>query len=124
MSDFHQVRPGQFAEATESLRLESPLHAENVDPCGDIAAYDGIRCFMSPLSGYAITADGELKFVWSVGRGQGDSIVADAVRRGAKHLNCFDGHLSALYARHGFAVTERLENWDPEGPDVVTMRKD
>jgi hypothetical protein len=125
MLNFAMVTPGYFSEITEALRLESPLHAENVDPCGDPYAIDA-RFFLSDdeTAAFAVTDDGEVKYVWSTRRGQGDAIMAAAVAEGAEHLNCFEGHLSSLYARHGFVITERIPNWDPQGPDVVIMRRD
>lgn len=116
--------PGYFSEITEALRLESPLHAENVDPCGDPGVDPGARFYLSEdqTAAFAVSSTGELKYVWSTRPGQGDAIVAAGVEAGAIHLNCFEGHLSRLYGRHGFEIVERIPNWDPEGPDVVTMR--
>ena len=121
--DFLMTSPGYFSEITEALRLESPLHAENVDPAGDLGVDPGARFYLSEdqTAGFGVSSDGELKYVWSTRRGQGDAIVAAGLSAGATHLNCFEGHLSDLYARHGFAIVKRLENWDPEGPDVVFM---
>lgn len=122
--DFVQTSPGYFAEIVGDLLLCSPIHAENVDPVGDLAAYPGARFYLSEdqNSGFGVTSDGELKWVWSTVRGRGDTIVEHGLLAGATHLNCFEGHLSDLYGRHGFIVTERLENWTPGGPDVVTMQ--
>jgi hypothetical protein len=49
-------------------------------------------------------------------------LVVDAIDAGARSLDCFDGYLPTLYARHGFAETHRVANWPPDGPDVVYMR--
>jgi hypothetical protein len=54
-------------------------------------------------------------------RGRGDALVSDAIARGAKHLNCFDGYLPTLYARHGFVEVRREPNWTEGGPDIVYM---
>lgn len=76
------------------------------------------------VSGYCVRADGELVFVHSVVRGQGDFLIRDAIAHGAKFLDCFDGYLPKLYARHGFREVDRMPNWTPGGPDVVVMRRD
>lgn len=73
------------------------------------------------FSGYAVRADGELVFVWSCGRGEGDALVRSALANGAVYLDCFDGYLVDFYARHGFRVVKRVSNWTPGGPDVVYM---
>lgn len=74
-------------------------------------------------SGFGITASGELIAVFSLVPGRGPSIVSQAVRLGASNLDCFDGHLVALYSNHGFKETHREPNWDPSGPDVVWMSR-
>lgn len=121
-----QVRPGTFSDHVECLRMDSDLHRENVDSAADLAAYGpDARFFLSEdlSSGYAIVAGDMLKFVFSAQRGRGDEIVAHAVKNGARRLDCFEGHLSTLYARHGFVIVSRMANWDPEGPDVVDMER-
>lgn len=112
----------RFAEIVNMLRDESPLHAENVD---HVTPDESAAYFVTDdqRSGYAITGDQRLIAVWSVERGRGDMLVADAVQHGARTLDCFEGHLSDLYARHGFEIVDRVANWDPEGPAVVEMRR-
>lgn len=73
------------------------------------------------IAGYVIREDGDLTNVFATSRGRGDEIVADAVANGAETLDCFDGYLPTLYARHGFRVYRRESNWTPGGPDVVYM---
>jgi hypothetical protein len=72
------------------------------------------------MSGYCIKR-GELCAVWSRVGGRGNELVADAVWRGAESLNCFDGYLPTLYARHGFVEVARIANWVAGEPDVVIM---
>ncbi len=81
------------------------------------------RFFLSEngRAGYGITAEGTLISVFSLDRGKGNAIVSDAIANGATNLDCFDGYLPTLYARHGFTVTHREANWTPGGPDVVFM---
>lgn len=72
-------------------------------------------------SGYVVTASGDLRYVFSTVPGRGDALVSSAVQNGARTLDCFDGYLVTLYARHGFRVTSRSANWSAGGPDVVDM---
>lgn len=85
-------------------------------------------------AGLYIKKDGELGglFNGSDISGIGSELVEKAVRRGADHLNCFDGKLVDYYMDLGFSEVNRIE-WDdeyaPEGwdygkfgkPDVVIM---
>lgn len=71
------------------------------------------------LSGYVLAGD-ELIGVFSAERA-GSALVADALARGARRLDCFDGFLVGFYERAGFSVTRREANWTPGGPDVVYM---
>lgn len=75
-------------------------------------------------SGFGVTTDGELIGVFSLERGRGDQLVAAAILMGARRLDCFDGYLPKLYARHGFSEYDRKPNWTPGGPDVVWMTLD
>ena len=72
-------------------------------------------------AGFAVRPDGELVYVFSTVKGQGDVIVRAAIARGADHLDCFDGYLPGLYSRNGIARITSLPNWTPGGPDVVYM---
>lgn len=115
-----QVSNVEFASAVAGLKLESALHNENVDSVDP--GLPGLKCYaLADWSGGFSVLDGRLCHVWSTERGQGDLLVSAGKRRGGKRLDCFEGHLSDLYARHGFVVVGRMANWDPEGPDVVEM---
>lgn len=74
-------------------------------------------------SGFAIDSDDTLLFVFSLERGRGSALVTKAVEEGARNLDCFDGYLPELYARHGFVETRREANWTPGEPDVVFMTR-
>lgn len=115
-----QVKPGEFADLVNGIILDSPLHAQNVDSVDP--GIPGLKCWvLADRSGGFAVRDGRLVHVWSSQRGQGDLLVSAGVKRGAKRLDCFEGYLSDLYARHGFEIVSRIPNWDPEGPDVVEM---
>lgn len=83
----------------------------------------GAACYVAPddASGVIVTRGGEIVGLWSAARGRGDDLVRTALAAGGTRLDCFDGYLPALYARHGFAETAREPNWTPGGPDVVWM---
>ncbi len=55
------------------------------------------------------------------GKGLPHKMVNHALAKGARRLNCFDGHLAQLYAGHGFVCTKRRKNHSPGGPDVLWM---
>lgn len=122
--DFLMTTPDNFAEIVAELRATSPLHQENVSPPMPWAG-SSVRYYLAEdgSAGFAVAHDGELRHVWSTKRGQGDAIVAAAVDAGADNLDCFEGHLSSLYARHGFRIVKREANWDAGGPDVVYMAR-
>ena len=86
----------------------------------------GTRCYLAYVNGqaacgYAIKDTGELCYVHALIRGCGDALVQDAIANGAKRLDCFDGYLVSLYARHGFVETARVPNYTKGDPDVVYM---
>lgn len=72
-------------------------------------------------SGFAVKPDGELTAVFSAVKGRGMVLVREAIRRGAFHLNAFDGYLTGLYGRCGFVESKREPNWTAGQPDVVFM---
>lgn len=110
-----------FRKAFEQAREESSAIADATSP------FEHVACTMYVLShdgrsGYALRPDMELVYVFSLERGRGDRLVNHAVTYGAARLDCFDGYLPSLYARHGFREVSREPNWTPGGPDVVYMR--
>lgn len=101
-------------------------HGKAVDPITADDLTTGTRGFLAEdlLAGYAIRPDGELVAVWALVRGRGNGIVADAIANGATKLVCYDGHLTKLYARHGFEVVTRTpwnDEYAPEGWDYDTL---
>lgn len=116
------VAPESFLAAASAARATLP-HADALSPLPDAHNLDGARCYLSEdgRSGFLVTADGDAQQLFSTARGRGDALVCEAIKAGARTLDCFDGYLSALYARHGFVVVRREPNWTPGGPDVVYM---
>ena len=121
-SDYHLTSPQTF-ESAFNLARQVPQIAEATSTFED---KPGTRYFLTggDASGFAVRANGELVYVFSVFKGRGDDIVDCAVTNGARHLDCFDGYLTELYARNGFVVSHREPNWAAGGPDVVYMRFD
>lgn len=119
------VSPAVWSHA-HGLARPDVAHADSLSdaPTGTDLASVGARCFLSTdgQSGYVIVA-GDLRLVFSTVRGRGDALVASAILHGARTLDCFDGYLPTLYARHGFRVIRREANWTPGGPDVVFMAR-
>lgn len=74
------------------------------------------------LSGFGVAPDGTLLGVFSLVRGRGRELLEAAIWRGAESLWCFDGYLTELYGRHGFAEVSREPNWTRGQPDVVHMQ--
>lgn len=100
-------------------------HADALSPLDDTHVTDEREVFILSTdrrSGYMLTSYGDLRQVFSTVPGRGDALVRDAVARGARTLDCFDGYLTRLYARNGFVEYERVANWAPTGPDVVYMK--
>ncbi len=74
------------------------------------------------LSGFAVSHTGELVGVFSRVKGRGPELMKHAIYRGATHLDCFEGYLSAFYARHGFVEVGSERNWGGDHlPRVVYM---
>ena len=123
----HGIRPvahHEFHNALHQASLSNPKIKENVE-FHPPEKLQHMKTFLSAdgRSGYAITPDGELTSVFSSERGRGNALVAHSVAQGAKHLNAFEGHLTNLYANHGFKEHRRENNWTPGGPSVVFMRR-
>jgi hypothetical protein len=98
-----------------------------VNQCGspfNTALHGKSDCFLSAdnLSGFVVNSRGWLCHLFSLAKGRGEYLVKNAIIRGATNLNCFDNpHLISLYSRLGFVETEREENYNAGGPDVVYM---
>lgn len=137
MSDkLKEVDAETFKKAIEAVREKGDIYKANIHPYS-LDEYKDMKTYMTPdsKSGYAIKPNGELVNVHSTVKGRGDSLVKDAVERGATKLDAFDikGKLPTLYGRHGFRETGRFD-FDPqyaedlellkqEKPDFVTMER-
>lgn len=124
---FYQVNFATFIIALDKAQSRSDLVKKATTPCRDIDHKTGNRYYLSnevsskKAMGFAISETGELTSVYSLAKGQGDTIMKAAIALGAKHLDCFDGYLVEFYKKHGFREVDRMENWTPGEPDVVLM---
>lgn len=116
-----KVRADLFRLAFEAARAASEQVARATSEFDATDAHHRFWLTADGRSGFAIAATGELRFVFSLERGRGDYLVGAAVDRNADNLDCFEGHLSDLYSRHGFRICRRAPNWAVGGPDVVWM---
>lgn len=117
------VSRDMFKMAFEAAREASPIIRDSTsDMSGEpYLTHSTYRLSLDGRSGYVVRPDGELVFVFSLERGRGNYLVGKAILDGATRLDCFDGYLPSLYARHGFREVKREANWTDGGPDVVWM---
>jgi hypothetical protein len=65
-------------------------------------------------TGYAISPEGDLQNVFNNnGQGAGAEAICDAISRGARTLDCFDGFLPMYYGKFGFAKVREI-SWDDQ----------
>ena len=83
--------------------------------------YNKMSCYIGDnnSSGYALSdKNTELVSVFSSQQSSGSAIVQDAIRNGAKHLDCFatrergkiTGQLYSLYSRNGFKIDTSMNS--------------
>jgi len=121
MSHFEQVNFNLFAEARE-FHTEGCKNKGALTPISDLNQEASFYLSYNGKSGFGITEKGELISLYSA-EGKGSWTVQEAVKRGACHLDCFDGFLPEFYEQFGFSVTAREPNWTEGGPDVVYMSR-
>jgi hypothetical protein len=89
------------------------------------AVENGAKVYMNKErdAGYVLH-DGDLQKLFSNNDtpGVGSVLLMDAMAKGAKTLDCFDGHLPGFYSIYGWVETERIP-FDPTYPDFVKNHK-
>lgn len=118
---FIVTNPNVFAHYVETAMATDARIDDMLSHGVDYSAHE---CYATAdgTAGFAISPDGDLQSVFNYGQGgRGSALVRAAIAAGAVTLDCFDGFLPAFYARHGFVIVRREENWTPGGPDVVYM---
>jgi GNAT superfamily N-acetyltransferase len=128
-SKFAQPSPAEFIAArNKSTRANfmSPLKPEDLSGHTLITTKD-------MKAGVAVDKQGDLQNLYNNGgpKGIGADLIAEAIHKGAKTLDCYDEFLPNYYAQMGFVETGRLHfdinfahDWDvnKQGePDVVFM---
>ncbi len=85
-------------------------------------AKTGSKIFLSEdgNNGFIISKEGDLQNLFSLDH-SGKENVREAIRQGAKTLDCFEPFLPGYYSEFGFVEVGRSANWTPGGPDVVFM---
>jgi hypothetical protein len=97
-----------------------------------IPEYTKMKCFLGKnnSSGFCVKSDGDLVSVWSTQKSSGKAIVSEAIKNGAKKLDCFatlnhetgevSGLLYKLYSSFGFKINTNLTTGDGSKPyDIV-----
>lgn len=117
---YGKAHPKAFTKAVEESTKLNPKIAENLSKYTP-EELTKMQLYLSPdkLSGYALKDTDELVNVFSGTKGRGNEIVQNAIDKGAKRLDHFEGYLSDLYKKHGFEEVKREPNWTPGNPDVV-----
>jgi hypothetical protein len=96
----------------------------------ETSEYEKMDCYIGDnnSSGYCIKDGDELVSVFSIAKSSGKAIVADAVRNGAKRLDCFatrnpdgsiSGHLYSLYSWGGFKIDKSLNSGTKGKPYAI-----
>ena len=122
---FVKVSSNEFKESLKRVQSFYKVIRESTTPWNEIETKD-VKFFIAgcpAFMGFAVSENGELTSVFSAIQGKGDTIMREAIKQGAKHLDCFDGYLPTLYARHGFHEVRREANWTKGEPDVVYMER-
>lgn len=114
-----------FQQAIGAARVASLTIRDATSPSDEYPRF-GATYYLTidGLSGYGILDDGTLVGLFSLVRGRGASLMANALDDGATSLDCFDGFLPGFYRRFGFVETGRVPNWTEGEPDVVWMSLD
>lgn len=115
----------RFTNRMVELNTSTPKEVVENGDIGDVyflADHISTNGLITPnCMGFCIRGTGELVALFSTKKGFGDYLVRTAIRKGARHLNCFDGYLVKFYKRNGFVVMKREPNWTKGEPDVVYM---
>jgi hypothetical protein len=120
MYKLYKVTGKRFLEATSQIHKIWKLMQDNITLPPRLPA--NFYMDAEGTMGYGVAPDGELISLWSLVRGQGVTLVKQAVANGATWLTCYDnGFLVHFYTRCGFDEVGREPNWVEGQPDVVRM---
>jgi len=92
--------------------------------------YSKMKCYLGKnnSSGYCIKGGGDLVSVFSSQKSSADAIMVDAVKNGAKTLDCYaihnngkiSGPLYNLYSKYGFKIDKSMNDGKPGEPYTIT----
>src|SRR6056297_1233240 len=95
----------------------------------NVSDYNQMKCFLGKnnSSGYCIAHGNELVSVFSSQKSSGDAIMVDAIKNGAKRLDCFafrengkiSGPLYRLYSKYGFKIDRSMNDGHPGEPYAI-----
>lgn len=126
MLTFRKVSQPEFLQAFRAARLADRRIYNATSGTNEVEQatnkHDTFVLGDGGTCGFIVRNGGELIAVFSLVKGRGDSLVKAAIAMGAEYLDCFDGYLPKLYAKHGFVTVKRELNWTVGGPDVVYMQ--
>lgn len=132
---WHDASPKEFLVGRDLSRRPGFLSGKTEAELQQLLKDGGLlQLSGDKTAGFALTAAGDLQNVFNNGSiaGAGKAAIVEAIARGARTLDCFDGHLPTLYGKFGFVEIHRVP-WDdqyaPAGwdynrygrPDVVFM---
>lgn len=120
-----RIRQNDIAKKNKGLPSKG-LKTLTVYNAGD---YKKMKCYLGKnnSSGYCISHGDELVSVFSSQKSSGDAIMADAVKNGAKRLDCYafrkngkiSGPLYSLYKRYGFKIDKSMNVGVPGEPYAI-----
>ena len=136
--------PGNFREVTGRIfhqainqirkndieRLNKGLPSKGLKSLSvyDVKGYMDMKCFLgiNNSSGYCIHG-GELVSVFSSQKASADAIMKDAIKNGAKRLDCYvlrikgkiSGPLYKLYTKYGFKIDKSMKSGKPGEPYAI-----
>jgi len=131
--NFNEVSARVFYEAISKIKENDIAKKDKAKGLDTLTVYSPkeykeMKCFLGKnnSSGYALHGN-ELVSVFSTQGSSGSAIVQDAIRNGAKRLDCFatringkiSGQLYSLYTRNGFKIDKHLNSGKPGEPYAI-----
>ena len=122
--DFKEVQPRVFCKAISKIKqndIAKKDQGKGLDTLTvySVKEYSDMKCFLGDnnSSGYALHGN-ELVSVFSTQGSSGSGIVKNAIKNGAKRLDCFatrinnkiSGQLYSLYSRNGFKIDTKMNS--------------
>ena len=130
-NNFQQVNGRVFYQAVSRIRSNDIAKGDQARGLDTLTVYspkeyNSMKCFLglNNSSGYALHGD-ELVSVFSTQGSSGNAIVQDAIKNGARRLDCFairnkegkiEGSLYTLYKRNGFQLDTTMNSGNEGEP--------